>query len=124
MKTVKISGAFQTLVGTGMIGIWIMNFTHGEIPQLQTEAWSITMHILAEGVTAILLLISGLSILFKGEKLPALYYIAYGALLYTLLASPGYFAQMANWVAVILFLVLLVITVVLLLLETRDRFTP
>lgn len=117
MKNRKISGAFQVLVGTGMIGIWILNFLGGEIPELQSEPWSISMHILAEVVTAILLLISGLSILLKGHKMSALYYIAFGALIYTLIASPGYFAQLSNWVAVALFLAMLVITILLLLGE-------
>jgi hypothetical protein len=117
VKTTRISGIFQLTVGAGMIGIWILNFVNGEIPQLQSEPWSIAMHILAEVVTAILLLISGLSILLRRFKMKSLYYLSYGALIYTLIASPGYFAQLSNWVAVALFLVLLFITLVLLLYE-------
>ena len=124
MKSTKFSGIFQVFVGSGMIGIWILNFIKGEIPELQTEPYSIAMHILAEAVTATLLLISGLSILLKRRKINSLFNIASGALIYTLIASPGYFAQMANWGAVILFLVLLVFTVVLLLLENRARLNP
>lgn len=119
MKTEKMSGAFQVLVGAGMIGIWILNFINGSIPQFQTEPWSITTHILAETITATLLLASGLSILLKGHKLKSLYYIAFGSLIYTLIASPGYFAQLANWPAVVFFLVLLLITIALLLGEKR-----
>ncbi len=117
MKSTKFSGAFQVLVGTGMIGIWILNFLGGEIPELQSEPWSISMHILAEVVTAILLLISGLSILLKGRKMSRLYYLAFGALIYTLIASPGYFAQLSNWVAVALFLIMLIITLIFLLTD-------
>lgn len=119
MKSIKISGVFQVTVGAGMLGIWILNFTRGEIPQFQTEPWSIVMHILAELVTATLLLISGLSIVLKGNKLQSLYYIAYGSLIYTLIASPGYFAQLSNWVAVALFLLMLLITLVLLILTDQ-----
>ena len=119
MKHMKLSGGFQVLVGGGMIGIWILNYINGEIPQLQTEAWSIAMHLLAEVVTAVMLLISGLSILLRGKKRQSLYFLAYGALIYTLIASPGYFAQLSNWVAVSLFLALLVFTLFLLFREKR-----
>jgi hypothetical protein len=115
----KISGVYQVLTGAGMIGIWILNFWKGEIPELQTEPYRIAMHILAEAVTAIMLLVSGFHILMKGRKLPNLFNIASGALIYTLIASPGYFAQMSHWGAVAPFLVLLGFTVVLLILENR-----
>ncbi len=124
MKSTKFSGIFQVFVGSGMMAIWILNFMKGEIPELQTEPYRIAMHILAEAVTATLLLISGLSILLKGRKMFSLFNLASGALIYTLIASPGYFAQMANWGAVMLFLVLLVFTIVLLLFENRERSNP
>lgn len=107
----KIAGIFQTLVGAAMIGIWLMNFFSGGIPEFQTEPYSIAAHILAEMVTALLLLISGFSILIKKQKKQAIYYLAFGALLYTLIASPGYFAQLGDWGAVLLFTAMLVLTV-------------
>jgi len=119
MKSTKISGIYQVVIGAGMIGIWILNFINGEIPELQTATWSIAMHILAEVVTAILLLISGLSILLKKHKMKTLFNIAFGALIYTLIASPGYFAQQSNWTAAALFLAMLIITLALLISENR-----
>ena len=117
MKTEKLSGLYQVIMGIGMIGIWILNFVKGEIPELETEPYRIAMHILAEAVTACMLLVSGFSILLKGRKMKTLFNLASGALIYTLIASPGYFAQMSNWGGVVVFLALLVITIGLLLIE-------
>lgn len=117
----KISGIYQILVGAGMLGIWILHFLRGEIPELQTEALRITAHLLAEGGTAIALMISGFFILLKGRRNDDLFNISFGALIYTLIASPGYFAQMAQWGMASVFLVLLTITVALLFAQDKHK---
>ena len=115
LNAVLISGIFQILVGTGMLGIWLTLFLKGEIPELQTEILGIAAHLLAEAVTALMLLFSGFHILLKGKMLKPLFHISFGALIYTLIASPGYYAQTGQWATASLFFILLAISVVLLL---------
>lgn len=117
----KISGIYQILLGAGMLGIWVLHVLRGEIPELQTEALRITAHLLAEGATAISLLISGFFILLKGRKSEALFNISFGALIYTLIASPGYFAQQAQWGMASLFLILLTITLAILVAQGKHK---
>lgn len=122
MKTnLRISGVFQVLVGAGIWGIWILSFVRGAIPELQSEPFRIAMHLLAEACTGSLLLLSGLDILLTVKKRSVLFQVSMGALLYTLIASPGYFAQHGQWSIVGIFLGMLVLTVALILYQGRDR---
>ena len=110
-NTLKVSGIFQIVVGSGMIGIWIVSFLKGTVPEIQTEPMRISMHFLAEMATATLLLVSGFTILLRKRLRETLFHISFGALFYTLIVSPGYFAQHDQWGTVTLFLVLLIISV-------------
>lgn len=121
MDTRKISGIFQILVGTGMIGIWLVSFANRAIPELESEVFRISMHILAELCTATLLLISGFSILMNKQPASSLFHVSMGALIYTLVASPGYFAQLNQWGVVSLFFVLLLICLALLIVQSPQE---
>jgi hypothetical protein len=123
-NAIFISGIFQILVGSGMLAIWLSLFLTGEIPEFQTEIMGITAHLMAEGVTALMLLFSGFHILLKGRKMEVLFHISYGALIYTLIASPGYFAQTGQWGTASLFLVLLAITAALLVAQGKQIHNP
>jgi len=116
MKTQKIAAIYQVIIGTGIMGIWILNFLKGEIPELQREPWRIAAHLAAEVLTGTMLLVSGLSILLGRKQRKTLYYLAFGALIYTLVASPGYFAHQGNWVAVILFMIMLGLTLAIIIM--------
>jgi len=116
----RISGIFQLVCGAGIIGIWITNMLLGAIPELQTEPIRIGMHLLAEAATGASLFASGLYIFLKRMKCNALFYLSSGALLYTLIISPGYFTQKGQWGIAALFLILLVITVAILAAQSED----
>jgi hypothetical protein len=119
MNMLKISGIYQLVIGLGMVGIWILHFLNGEVPELQTEPIRIAMHLLAEVATGTILLVSGCFILFKGRKKSLLFNLSFGALLYSLIASPGYFAQMGQWGVTGMFLLLLATTVALLMVQDQ-----
>lgn len=121
MKNIlKISGLYQLLMGVGMIGIWILTLLAGEVPELQAEPFGIAAHLLAEVTTGTMLLVSGCFILLKGRK-SMLFNLSSGALIYTLIASPGYFAEMDRWGVVALFLLLLITTVALLIVQDKKE---
>ena len=115
MSINKLKGIYQILIGSGMIGIWIFLYISSQIPELETEPIRIIMHIIAEVITGILLLISGFYVLIRGHKQEVLYNISLGALIYTLIASTGYYAQKAAWSIVVVFITMLIISIILLL---------
>ena len=114
-STFRITGIFQLVMGTGMIGIWVGLFLSKQIPELQTDPFQICMHILAEIVTALLLLISGSFILLKKYRHPIFFNLSFGMLIYTPIASQGYYVQQSDWGPVALFMVLLAMTAGLLI---------
>jgi len=71
----KIIAIYQIIIGLGMIGIWILLFLSNQIPEIQTELIRITMHILAEITTGVLLISSGVYILTK-KKFSSLFDIS------------------------------------------------
>lgn len=115
-RILLISGIFQVLVGIQILGIWTQILLKGGVPELETEPWNILMHIIAEFLTGILLLVSGLFVLIERKK-SKVFYLALGALLYTLIASPGYYAHQGQWGVFVLFLALLAVTVLILIYQ-------
>jgi hypothetical protein len=115
----KLTGIYQVLVGTGILGIWTLLGLKREIPEFDTAPWQITMHISAEVITGILLFLSGLYVLVRGRK-PPIFYLSMGALIYTLVASPGYYAHQAQWGIAALFLALLLTSILILIFQKDD----
>ena len=107
-----------------MMGLWAMLLATDQVPELATEPYRIMAHILAEVVTAVLLLVSGFGLFTKKVWGLKMFLFAQGALLYTLIASPGYYIQLGTVPMVIMFGVLLVITLILigLTFQRPERF--
>jgi hypothetical protein len=75
-------------------------------------------HWAAEFSTAIFLIISGTGLFLQVGWGFTAFYVAMGMLAYTLINSPGYFAQQRKWLMVILFAILLILSIVSLILVT------
>lgn len=120
MKIKNISAIYAISVGVSMLGMWIMFFLTNNIPELKTEPLRIGMHLLAEIITAIMLIICGVFLLRDKERAFGLYLISVGMLLYTLIASSGYFLQIGDYGFVLMFGILIVITVILIVLSRKD----
>jgi hypothetical protein len=97
------------LVGLLMIGQWLFFLIAGEVPELQSAPVEIVFHLVAELLTALALIIAGAGLLKKRRWSPRLALVAFGMLLYTVIVSAGYFAQLAQWPLVIMFGVLLLL---------------
>ncbi|MFW9806622.1 MAG: hypothetical protein ACFFFK_07835, partial [Candidatus Thorarchaeota archaeon] len=91
MKVQRLASIYSIFVGISMIGLWVMLLTTDQVPELALEPYRIMSHILAEVVTAVLLLVSGYSLLTRKTWGLKLSLFAQGSLLYTLIASPGYY---------------------------------
>lgn len=93
-----------------MMGWWLFSFAKGQVPEVTTEPIRLSFHVAAEFLTATLLVVSGFGLLFGGEgwALPV-YLVAVGMLLYSVIVSPGYFAQRGEWPLVGMFVALLLL---------------
>ena len=111
----KAAAIFSMIVGISMILMWIMFYLTGSIPELNTEPARILMHLAAEFATAIALIIAGWGLISLKKWGFNLYLIATGALLYTLIQSPGYFLHTGETALVIMFAVLIIFALVFLL---------
>ena len=103
---------YAIVVGAGMIGQWLVFLATGQVPELVTEPLRIRFHLAAEFATALALLVGGLALLTGQAWGRWFYLLAMGMLLYTVIVSPGYFAEQGNWVFVGMFAVLLLLALV------------
>lgn len=87
----RIAGIYAVVVGLGMVGLWTMLLVTGQVPELESEPWSIALHLAAEFLTAIALLVSGYGLLRQRTWARGFYLFAAGMLFYTLVQSPGYY---------------------------------
>ena len=111
----KFAGIFALAVGILMFGQWAVSLATGGVPELQTAPMAIGFHLAAEVLTALALILSGLALLKKRTWGRTLFLVAGGMLLYSVINSPGYFAQRGQWLLVGLFAVLFFVAIFLLM---------
>ena len=115
MNNQRIVAGYSIAVGLMIIGLWVMLISTGQVPYLDTPQMEIKLHIVTEIITALMLIIGGVSIL-KGWSLKRKFpYIALGMLLYSILNSSGYYIDLGETGMAAMFAVLLFCTVAALL---------
>ena len=87
------SAVFGIIVGIGMIGMWSFLLLSKQVPELETEPLRIRFHITAEFITAIALVVGGVVLLTGQNWSWWMYLVAIGMLTYTVIVSPGYYAE-------------------------------
>ena len=107
---------FAIVVGIGMIGMWGVSYFTKQIPELESEPIRIKFHLVAEFATALLLVFGGIGLFINQDWAISVYLIAMGMLFYTVIVSPGYFAQKGQWTYVVMFAVILILAVISLLI--------
>ena len=105
MKFVKIS---SIAVGALMLLQWLFFLATGNVPELATAPISISFHISIEIITALILIVSGISATVRSQKSLFGSCFAQGMLCYTVVNSSGYFAQQKQYLFLVMFFVLLV----------------
>lgn len=114
-KLEKVASIYSIFMGISMIGMWIMFYATGSIPELESKPIEIAMHLLAEFATAILLIVGGIGLLQVKKWRYQIYFVSIGMLLYTLPNSSGYFMESREYGLVIMFGVFLFATLALLI---------
>jgi hypothetical protein len=103
----KFAGIFAIFVGLMMIAQWSFFLLAGQVPEIQTEPVRLAFHLAAELATALGLLTAGTGLL-RGKAWAVKTFLVFGGmLLYSVIVSPGYFAQQGQWIFVGMFAVLL-----------------
>ncbi|MCW4012550.1 MAG: hypothetical protein NWF07_06095 [Candidatus Bathyarchaeota archaeon] len=115
MNKGKASAVFTILVGLLMMGMWSMLVLTNQVPYLDTPQVEIKLHILTEMLTALMLILGGLSVLRGWERIMNLHYVSQGMLIYAIINSSGYYIDLGETVMAVMFGVLLVGTIVSLI---------
>jgi len=107
----KFAGIYGILVGLMMFGQWLFFLAAGKVPELQTEPYRIALHLAAEFITAGGLIVAGVAVLRRAAWGASAYLVFAGMLTYSVIASPGYFAQQGQWALVGMFAALLMLAI-------------
>jgi len=100
---------YAILVGILMVAQWTFFLATGSVPEVQTEPIRLAFHLAAEFATAICLIVAGGAALRSKPWSRSFLLAALGMLVYTVIVSPGYFAQQGQWPLVVMFGILLVL---------------
>lgn len=106
---------FNIIIGLIIIYQWFISLSKGNVPELEISPKSIFTHTVAEMVTAVSLIISGVLLLQEKHKGYNLYLFSTGMLVYTLINSAGYFWDKKNYRVVFVFGFLLILTTAIFL---------
>lgn len=121
MQFKKVASGYSFLIGISMIGMWIFFYASGSIPELATEPIRISMHILAEVITAVMLIIGGVGFFFNKKWGKDIYLISMGMLIYTLIQSPGYFMETKDYGMVVMFGIMIVLALIMTLKTIKEK---
>jgi hypothetical protein len=108
----KIVAWFFILVALLIIAQWSVSLVMGGVPEVRTEPIRLAFHLAAEFFTALSLLVSGIALVQGKVWGRGLGLFAAGMLAYTVIVSPGYFAQHGQWLLLGMFIIVLVLDLV------------
>ena len=121
MNLRKVAAVFAVVVGAMMFAQWAFFIATGEVTELETEPTRISFHLAAESLTAAVLIVSGLALIWQKDWAFPVFMLALGMLSYTVVVSPGYFAQDGEFALVGMFVILWVLTMAFVLLGIREE---
>lgn len=108
----KIASIYSIIIGIAMFCMWLFFIATNQVPEIKSAPIQFTYHLTAEFLTAILLLIGGYGLLTKRVWGFHLYLISLGMLLYTVIASAGYYADLGDMIMVGMFSVFQLLTLI------------
>lgn len=108
----RAPAVFAVVVGALMVGMWSFFIATGQVPEFEQRPAEIAFHLAAELCTAVGLLGFGSAVLAARRWGPPGLLAAFGMLAYTLVVSPGYYAQRGQGAFALMFGVLLAATAV------------
>lgn len=122
MSSPKSSAIYALAIGLMMIGMWSFFLASGQVPELEERPVEIVFHLTVEFTTAAVLVAAGAAALCRRRWGVVLQLFGFGMLTYTLMLSPGYYAQLGQGAFVAMFAVLFLVTLVFLFVAARGLF--
>jgi hypothetical protein len=119
MNFSKLSSIIAIFIGISMIGFWLVAILFVGIPEMKTDSVEIRLHIIAELVTGILLLIGAWGLLRNKGWARDAHLFTLGMLTYTLIVSPGYYFDKGIYPMAVMFGVLLITAICLTIIGFR-----
>ncbi len=110
--SLRFAGWYALTAGVLMVGQWTFFLLAGQVPEVHTEPIRLGFHLAAELATAAALILSGWAVLRSIAWGRRVLLVATGMLIYTVVVSPGYFAQQGQWPFLGLFGTLLALAIV------------
>ncbi len=123
MKLGQLAAIYSMFIGVCMLGMWAVFVSMGQVPELVTSPIQVSLHIIGEAATAVALLIGGYGVWARKKWGLQAYMLSMGMLLYTLIVSPGYYAQSGNLAMVGMFAVFFIIAVFFIAMSFLRPFT-
>lgn len=121
MKLRTAVALYSLLVGAMMAVMWTAFALMGEIPELDTRPTEIAFHLAAEFLTAFALVAGGIGLLKgRGWGYPV-NLAALGMLAYTVVVSPGYYAESGDMAFVGMFAALMALTLAFIAISVYRR---
>jgi len=102
----RFPSGFAIFIGACMLAQWTWFLFSGSVPELHSEPVRLGFHLAAETLTALLLIVAGGAGLGSKRWARPLLLVSLGMLLYTVIVSPGYFAQRGQVGFVVMFAVI------------------
>ena len=93
----RYSIGFALAIRASIIAWWVVVFATGQVPEMAGAPVQLAFHVAAELLTALLLIRAGVGMLARSRWARDEYLVGLGMLLYTVVSSPGYFAQTGQW---------------------------
>ncbi|MFW9972214.1 MAG: hypothetical protein ACFFDF_18655 [Candidatus Odinarchaeota archaeon] len=116
-----IASIYTILIGITMLFMWLILLIKREVPELKTRPTQIFLHLIAEFLTAIMLITGGIGFILNQPWGLAIFFIAIGMAIYSTINAAGYYGQLKDWPMFITLLVFtfisLLITLLILLIE-------
>lgn len=108
----KFTAWFCLIVGLFIFISWFFFLATGQVPELATEPYAIAAHLLAEVATAVVLIVASVGLLRQRSWASPVALVGLGMLIYTVINSSGYFAELGDWPPVLVFALLLLLALV------------
>lgn len=99
-----------------MLCMWLMLLLKKEVPELNTKPTQIFFHLIAEFLTSIMLIIGGVGLLFNQFWGIAVFFIAIGMAIYSMINAAGFYGQLKDWPMFIILLVFIFMSLIFVLL--------
>jgi hypothetical protein len=96
---------FALAVGMSIIAWWAVVFATGQVPEMAGAPVQLAFHVAAEIATALVLIAAGAGMALRRAWGRTVCLVGLGMLLYTVVGSPGAFAQTGQWPILVVFAV-------------------